>query len=488
MAQSFFFYDVETSGFDARAARVMQFAGQRTDMELRPIGEPVNYLIKLTPDVLPSPDAILVTGITPQQTIAEGLTEAEFLKLFHEVVARPDTIFVGFNSVRFDDEFMRFLLYRNFYDPYEWHWKDGCSRWDLLDVTRMTRALRPDGIEWPFAPDGKPANRLELLAKVNHLDHSQAHDALSDVQATIDLARLLRKKQPDLFEYSLTMRDKKKAEALVTSGKPFIYTSGRYAGQYLHTSATVLLARHPQAGAALVYDLRVDPTAFLSMTVGQLAEVWKFTREPDAPPRLPVKTLRYNRCPAIAPMGVTKAAATQTRLDLDLVAVARHRKILGQHPEFADKILAVVAQLDAQRTKEQASLVDDQLTVDSRLYEKFINDADKTVLPKVRIAPPESLNVLSDSLTDDRLKSLLPLYKARNYPHSLTSEEQATWDEHCHRQLVKGGSESQMAKYFKRLSELGAGTLTAEQRYILEELQLYGQAIAPLDEAAGEAG
>src|SRR4051812_47445094 len=110
MAASFFFYDLETTGFSPRSGRIMQFAGQRTDMELKPIGEPVNVFIKLTPDVLPSPDAVLVTGITPQQTITVGLTEAEFLKLFFERVVTPDTVFAGFNNVRFDDEFMRFLL------------------------------------------------------------------------------------------------------------------------------------------------------------------------------------------------------------------------------------------------------------------------------------------------------------------------------------------------------------------------------------------
>ncbi|HZM64600.1 MAG TPA: exodeoxyribonuclease I, partial [Candidatus Saccharimonadales bacterium] len=178
MAASFFFYDLETSGFNPREARIMQFAGQRTDLELRPIGEPVNELIKMTADILPDPDAVLITAITPQQTLADGYTEAEFLHRFTEQVATPGTIFVGYNTVRFDDEFMRALHYRNFYDPYEWQWQDDRSRWDLLDVVRMTRALRPDGIAWPFDIHGKPTNRLELLTGLNKLNHEAAHDAL----------------------------------------------------------------------------------------------------------------------------------------------------------------------------------------------------------------------------------------------------------------------------------------------------------------------
>jgi exodeoxyribonuclease-1 len=184
MQKTFFFYDLETTGVSPRNGRVMQFAGQRTTIDLEPVGEPVNVMIKLTPDVLPDPDAILITGITPQQTIQDGYTEAEFLRLFCEEVAVAGTIFIGYNTIRFDDEFMRFMLYRNFYDAYEWQWQDDRGRWDLLDVIRMTRALRPDGIQWPFAPDGRPSNRLEYLTTLNKLDHESAHDALSDVHAT----------------------------------------------------------------------------------------------------------------------------------------------------------------------------------------------------------------------------------------------------------------------------------------------------------------
>jgi exodeoxyribonuclease I len=482
MAASFFFYDLETTGFSARSGRIMQFAGQRTDMNLKPIGTPLNYFIKLTPDVLPSPDAVLVTGITPQQTLKDGLTEAEFLKIFYDEAVQPDTIFVGFNTVRFDDEFMRFLHYRNFYDAYEWQWKDGCSRWDLLDMVRMMRALRPDGIKWPFAPDGKPTNRLELLAKVNKLDHGKAHNALSDVQATIDIARLVRKKQPDLFNYLLDIRDKKKAKALITKGEPFVYTTGRYSSEYLHTSAAIFFTDHPQPGQALVYDLRHDPTPFIDMTVEQLLEIWQFTKDPEAPPRLPVKTVKFNRCPAVAPLGVMKDAQSQERISLTLETITTNRTLLQKHQRpFAEKVLQAVARLDAKRQAEQTTLIDNQSTVDTRLYEKFINDADKAMLPKVRGAQPEQLNELGAQFRDERLKSLLPLYKARNYPSSLDSSERAAWDAFCRQQLFDGGETSRLANYFARLSELAASKLSGEQQYILEELQLYGQSIVPSD-------
>jgi len=191
MAQTFFWYDLETSGLSPREQRIMQFAGQRTDMDLNPVGTPVNILVRLGEDILPDPDAVLLTGITPQSTLQDGVTEVEFLKLFYKEVATRDTIFVGYNTIRFDDEFMRFTNYRNFYDAYEWQWQDGRSRWDLLDVVRMTRALRPEGIKWPMTEDGKPTNRLELITKLNGVSHEHAHDALADVIASIEVARMM---------------------------------------------------------------------------------------------------------------------------------------------------------------------------------------------------------------------------------------------------------------------------------------------------------
>jgi len=350
-------------------------------------------------------------------------------------------------------------------------------------VVRMTRALRPDGIEWPFAPDGKPANRLEFLTKVNKLDHSNAHDALNDVHATIAVAKLIRSKNQQLFDYLLGVRDKRKVAEMVESGQAFVYTTGHYSSDCLCTSAAVMFAPHPQDGAALVYDLRYDPTPFLDMSVEQLVEAWRYKKD-STEVRLPVKTLKYNRCPAVAPLGVMKDAATQERLHLTLDTVASNLKILkaNQKP-FAAKVLQAVAQLDAERERQQTSLVDNQLTVDGRLYDGFIGNQDKQTMRAVRAAKPEELADFSGNFQDERLKNLLPLYKARNYPKALTPEERAAWDAFCRQRLFEGGDSSALAKFFARLQELAAAKPTQKQQYLLEELQLYGQSIVPADVA-----
>lgn len=472
MADSFFFYDLETSGVDARNARIMQFAGQRTDFDLKPIGEPHNYLIKLTEDTLPEPDAIIITGITPQQTVADGYTEAEFIKIFDEQINQPETIFVGFNSIRFDDEFMRFLMYRNFYEPYGWQWQDGRSRWDILDLVRMTRALRPEGINWPFASDGKPTNRLELLTDLNKLSHEDAHDALSDVRATIAVANLIKQKQPKLFDYSLKTRSKKVVQQLVESEEMFVYVSGKYSAEFDKLAVVHSIGAHPDKGGALVYDLRYDPTQYLSMSPEKLVDSWKYVKD-SKEPRLPVKTMKYNRCPAVAPLAVLDEDSKR-RLQIDIDSHRKHLQILKDNPKFYQTILKALEIMDKARLP-QATLVSELSNVDARLYDGFIGDSDRVRSEKLRHANPKELEIQNFAFKDDRLNALLPLYKARNYPTFLDDKERNNWESFRVNRL-----NNQLEKFSARINALASDpNISTEKQYLIEELRLYAESILP---------
>src|SRR3989344_502416 len=470
---TFYFYDLETSGFNPRAARIMQFAGQRTDLNLKPVGKPHNFYIKLTDDVLPDPDAVLVTGITPQKTRAEGITEAEFLRIFHEEIATPDTIFSGFNIVRFDDEFMRYLNYRNFYDPYDWQWREGRGKWELLDVVRMTRALRPVGIKWAYDSEGRPSNTLGLLTTVNKLAHENMHDALSDVNASIAVAQLLRAKQPKLFDYLFGMRDKSQVERLVKKGEPFVYTSGKYPSEFEKTTVVSMLADHPKKKAVLVYDLRHYPTPFLKMKPEELAKAWQWQEDPEAL-RLPVKTLQFNRSPAVAPLGVLKADDLN-RLQLDQAQLKANRQKI-QNKAFINNVLKA---LEISDELQQTRFIEDEQSVDSRLYDGFFSNADQNTMRAIRAAQPTEIPDFEPKLQDSRLKALLQLYQARNYPGSLDSAGRQWWAGHCHRLLVAGGEGSKLSQYFARINELKKQPQTTkEQKHLLKELELYGQNLA----------
>lgn len=477
MATSFYFYDLETSGINSRSGRIMQFAGQRVDLDLKTIGSPDNFFIKITPDILPEPEAVLITGITPQKTLADGISEVEFLDYFYKNIATPNTVFVGFNTIRFDDEFIRFLNYRNFYDAYEWQWQNGNSKWDMLDVSRITRALRPDGINWPFTSDGKPSNKLELLASVNKLLHDNAHDALSDVNATISLAKLIKQKQPKLFDYMFAMRDKKAIEKLVSKSEPFIYSSGKYSGDYEKTTIAVTLANHPtQKGAFFVYDLRFDPKPFATKKVNELAEMLIKYIYKDDELKLPVKMMQSNRCPAIAPLSVLDAKSPK-RLKIDINQINKNLKTLLDYSDFGNKIQEAVK--INEKLKQTGFLVDIN-DVDSQLYEGFFNDADKTKMRVVRAADQNGLADLNLDFDDSRLEKLLLLYKARQFPKSLSPDEQKAWQKYLDIKLLEGGEQSQLAKYMSKINELAEKTETTDnQKYLLEELKIYGESIIP---------
>lgn len=448
----------------------MQFAGQRTDMDLNSLEQPDNILIKLTPDILPQPHAVLLHGITPQRTLSEGITEAEFAKYFTSQVSTPDTIIVGFNNIRFDNEFIRFTLWRNFHDAYEWSWKEGCTVWDLLDVVRMTRALRPDGVEWPFGPDGKPSNKLEYLSAVNKLDHTEAHDAASDVKASIGLARLLKQKQPELFDYLLNIRQKSRVMPLATAGDPLIYTSGRYPPEFQKTTIAVMVTEKPDKSGALMYDLRIDPDEFKDIPTSELIKRWKAWG--DDAPYFPVKELKYNRSPAIAPIDMLDDLAAR-RLGLRREIIDNHLKKLRGIKDFGDKLLEA---LDGLWPKQQPRLMIDELEVDGLLYDGFVADQDKPKMSVVRAATAVEVSKLQLKFTDGRLESLWPLYKARNFPDTLNGDERRVWEDFRRRKLA--GEGDPRSQYFKQLDELAATPgLPIEKKNLLEDLRSYGESI-----------
>jgi exodeoxyribonuclease-1 len=473
--KTFFFYDLETSGLNARSSRVMQFAGIRTTMDLEPIGDPFNVLVRVTDDILPDPYAVMVTGITPQQTLADGISEREFCKLLIEEVFTPDTITVGFNNIRFDDEFIRHTLWRNFYDPYEWAWSEGRSRWDILDVARMTRALRPDGIKWPTDAEGKPVNKLELIAAENGLDHVKAHDALSDVEALIGVAKLIKEKQPKLYEYLLEHRDKKSVASLANleNPKPFVYASGRYGSANDFTTVAFPIAPGVKPGGVLVYDLRVDPTQFRNASPKALAEVMFASREQRKDPSyvsLPVKELSYNKCPTVAPLGVLDDKA-QERIKLDLATIERNLKILDTMPDFGARI---------REAFEMREPYGENFDVEDKLYDGFVNDKDKGRMSAVRAATAEELADFHPIFIDERLEELLFRYKARQFPETLADDERAAWESYRAQKLRIA-----LPGYLKQLQALAA---SGADTFLLEELQLWAESIVPvIDEGDDEA-
>jgi exodeoxyribonuclease-1 len=468
---SIFWYDYETTGINPRSDRPLQVAGIRTDLELNEVGPPINLYCQPGDDILPHPAACAITGITPQVLAQKGLAEADFMTRVHAELSAPGTCGAGYNTLRFDDEMTRYSLYRNFFDPYAREWQGGNSRWDLIDVMRTAYALRPEGIVWP-EQDGRVTLKLERLTQANGIDHGQAHDALSDVRATIALARLVREKQPRLYEWLFQLRSKQRVMDQVRLLQPLVHISGRFSAERHYLGVVLPLAWHPRnRNALIVCDLGLDPQGLLELDADTLRKRLYTRRDELAEGELPVplKLLHINRCPVVAPLKVLRAEDRE-RLQLDMdVYQARALRLTDAQEVWRDKLANVYAE------EEFAPNADPE----QQLYEGFIGDRDRRLCEQVRLADPLQLGRQQWPFDDHRLPELLFRYRARNFPETLNNEEQLRWRLFCQQRLsdpVWGAPNTLSA--FKAARQELQNSATSFQCQVLGEWQDYADSLA----------
>ncbi len=493
MAGTFLFYDYETDGADPQYNRAYQFACIRTDDNLEPVpgpeGEGITLWCRPPEDRLPSPDAVLITGITPQRAAVEGRTEAEFFGAIHALFTTPGTTSLGWNSIRFDETVSRFGFWRNFLDPYQHSWQAGCRFWDLIDVARACYALRPDGIVWPayadeawhgdglaIAPeDGSPAFKLDMLAPANGIEHSGAHDALADVRASIAFARLMRAQQPRLWESARETVETKEAEARLTCGRPLLHVSPKIPNAHGCASLVSIIAQDRQNKKAFIaWDLRHDPTDLLEADPDTIC-ARTFSKASELPlgvSRFALKGIKSNHAPFLLEASKPLMASIDTaRIHLDLEACRRHYALLKQAgPDLKDHVATAWA-------KEFSPPTD----VDDMLYEGFINNAERGRCDRVLAADPEDLRSLQRTFSDPRLPELLLHYRARNHPETLDEAEQRSWRERCAARLLDPPGRDQCAwpEWIRHLQAVRARPdLTDEDGAHLDATEDWGRTLA----------
>jgi exodeoxyribonuclease-1 len=467
MKASFYWHDYETWGIDPRRDRAVQFAGMRTDPDFNPVGKPLMVYASPADDLLPQPAACMVTGITPQRAREEGVCEADFFHAIHEELSRPGTCALGYNSIRFDDEFTRYGLYRNFYDPYAREWRNGNSRWDIIDMVRLTHALRPDGINWPQNDEGVTSFRLELLTAANGIVHEGAHDALVDVKATIALAKLVKEKQPKLFDFVFNNRDKHKlAQQLsLKEQKPVLHVSAKYPARLGCIAVVIPVAQHPgNRNGIIVYDLRIDPQPLLDLSVEQIrAKLYTPGSElAEGEQRIPLKMISINHAPVVVPLNTLTDEARE-KWNLEPGREVRHRQLICSEPALQQKIQQVFSEQAFSETTDP----------DQNLYGGFVSNSDRRLCDRILECSPQELAKFHPVFEDARLDELLFRYRARNWVDTLDAEEHQRWDDYRRQRLTDadGGSSITLEEYRKQLSRMVVDTqLTDHQRQVVDAL------------------
>ena len=465
---SFYWYDLETSGIHPASDRIMQFAGWRTDTDLETVDEPYVTYIRLGPDVLPTADSCLITGITPQKVNAEGEDEWQAMRQIDAILRVPGTCVVGYNNLRFDDEFLRHALYRNLMDPYAREWQEGNSRWDLIDLVRATCALRPDGVNWPEDEDGVVTFALERLCAANGIDHGHAHDALADVNATLGFARIVRGAQPKLWNYALGLRFRHAAGAmLMPLGETLcVHVSNRYPNERFCTAPVVSVAMHPEIdNRYIVADLSRDVSPLIDCDAAELAERLFADDLPQEEERPPVKVVQTNRCPFLAPINVVREQDAG-RLGFDMDEIEHRRRILKElQPGLAEKIAEIYRPDEERGPAEDAEL---------GLYDGFVADADRFAMQRLARTLATGAPWPDFQPRDKRLRTLAERLKARVRPEDLSADERERWREHVRRCLAEGFARRQsLAEFRKEVADKLSSESDPMRRGVLDELAAY---------------
>lgn len=463
--QSFLFHDYETFGASPSKDRPAQFAGIRTDADFNIISEPKVIYCQMSPDYLPEPEACLITGITPQIANANGLTEAEFFNEIHQQFATAGTCILGYNNIRFDDEFTRYGFYRNFIDPYAYSWQNGNSRWDLLDVVRAFYALRPEGIQWVYDEEGKPSFKLEKLSVANGIAHENAHDAMADVYATIGIAKSLKAAQPKLMDYLLEHRNKNKIKALIDmiNVKPLVHVSGMFSAWQGCVTWIAPMAWHPSnPNAVIAVDLHKDITPLLELSAADLkTRLYTKKSELGSDTAVPVKLIHINKCPILAPAASLSDERAIT-LGINRDRVMQNLQRLRQMPAIREKLVELF---------QDEYLPSTDLEPEQMLYQGFFSEADRAAIELIHQSTPEQLAGGHFQFQDPRLPTLLFRYRARNFPQTLTDREQNQWQQYCRDSLNR-----QAEDYLVKLESLLEGKNQGSKAWnIIKSLALYLQ-------------
>jgi len=461
---SFYWYDLETFGISPKLDRIAQFAGIRTDLNLNVISEPDMFYCQPQEDNLVSPEACLVTGITPQECQQKGILECEFMDKINDIFTETHTCVVGYNSIRFDDEFIRYGNYRNLIDPYMREWANGNSRWDLIDLVRACYALRPEGIHWPMHEEGKPSFKLTDLTQANNLKHASAHDALSDVEATIQMAKLIKQKQPKLFDYCLSLRNKNTAKSLLNWQllKPIVHVSNKIPANRGCLAIMLPLAIHPtNPNGVICYDLAFNPDELFELDVEDIRDRI-FTPQDELPEdceRIAIKTIHINKSPIVAPLNVLKDVDLE-RIQLDYALNKSNLEKFKTKRSILSKVQEVFHQ----------KFDDDAEDVDGMLYSGFFTPQDKQNFSQIKEMPAQKILESGFNFKDPRAEELVFRFVARNYPSALSVSQSEKWQQDVKKRMtLRFGEKAHL--WFENLKLIRMNTNSPKDLSILDALE-----------------
>ncbi|MGB3726745.1 MAG: exodeoxyribonuclease I [Glaciecola sp.] len=472
---SILWHDFETWGVNPSVDFPVQFAAVRTDEHLNILEDyvPINWMCTIPHDYLPHPQACMITGISPSLSVHKGLSEPLFAQRIYEQMSKHNTCVAGYNSMRFDEEVTRHLFYRNLFPVYEREYKHNNSRWDIIDLVRAAYALRPEGINWPLYEDGKPCFKLDRLTVENNISHESAHDALSDVYATIAIAKLVKQHQPKLFDYFWQLRRKQKVEQLLAQFQStlLVHISSFISAENGCCAIVMPICRHPNNNNAIIC---IDVNSNIEMLRNTDSEQLKtliYTKA-SAQSKPIFFTIATNKCPFIAPLNTLSAERAQ-QLSIDINAAKANYQKLKVDSSLINLVSEAFTQ---QHNNSNITNIDDALYAT-----EFPQPADMQLMEKVRLSEPEQLVVYQGAFNDNAINQRLFRYRARNFTQTLEEHELHAWQRHLQDRFTLDHKKEclSLREYFGEVERLMAEHANVPKTMqLLKSLQQYGQHIS----------
>lgn len=469
MVKTFLFYDLETTGINKCFDQIIQFAAIRTDEELNEIRR-YEFLIKLNPDTVPMPEASITHHISIEKANT-GLFEYEAIKKIHGIFNTPETISLGYNTLSFDDEFLRFSFFNNLFTAYDHQYKNNCSRMDLYPIVAAYYLCANDVLSWPINVENKVSLKLEDINKQNALySEGRAHDALTDVLVTLELARKLKSHQPKMWNY-LTERFNKTEDQKILSqldiglkinGEDYqqaIMVSGRFGYNERFMLPVLNLGQHWHYKNQHCF-LRLDYAELTQVNMDNLSEHFLTVNK------------KWGDLPLILP---AKNFFLVHLLPERIVLIKRNKDFLMQNKSLFIDIKESALNFKyahVEHVDVNASLYTEGFMTygEQKLCEHFHQ---KPIAKKVKL-----MHEMTPSLYQRALRVI-----GRIAPQELTPEMQSEFQVYLERTAsfqaqdmpvdFKGDCKASIPEVYKRIQKLRESHLTDEQISLLDELEVY---------------
>lgn len=494
---TFLFMDYETFNRNPKGGRASQFASLRTDYFLNIDADSAqNIFCEQTIDNIPSPQAALITKITPQKIIKiktgaiqlstssysfipQVYNEYWFTYHINKEMSKNHTCTLGYNSYKFDDEFTRNLLYRNLFDPYEREWKNYNSRFDVYYLVIATFVLKPHLLNFPNAIDKTskeplfhsktglplPSFRLEELSVANGIHHINAHDAFSDVEATIGIMKKIKDGDETFFSEMFSFRKKSNVDIWLSNNKkqPFIHISQYYGKENYSLGVLFQIMTFNQEVLCLNIALDVTPLILLE---GEDLKNHLFPNKDNgiSSPKNIVK-FRHNQCPILA--NIKEYWHIFENLQIDTSTFRKNLDLIKNNIEL------LKIKLHPLYFKEFAP-ADPNTDSDLGIYNGFFSPDEVKQAKEVHIQIKENKFASFDySEYSPRLKEMIFKIKARNFPFTLSPDEQNKWLLYSRNRVLDSniGAELTLDQYYQEVEELNKSELSKEDKRVLNDIE-----------------